>query len=304
MIGPTARVCVRGLRINVTKTTRIAQLLQNPKRVQGVSTTFSGPQTAKWSPLSIRLQSQAIRSFATATAKPKASKKKTTTSKKTKKTKAKPKAKSGRSKKVLTEEQKLEAQKKKERAQIRQLKATALEGPKPLPETAFMVLNIEMSEGGKGLRASEAGERYRSFSPEERERYDRIAEKNKANNEAALKKWIESHTPEEIQTANRARRVLSRRLKNKKIPILKDDRQVKPPPNHYTLFFKEKYNSTELQSSSFTERGLAIAKAWKELPQSEKQKYIQQAEAEKEKYQKEFKDVYGREAGSKAPALT
>ncbi|KAI9848126.1 MAG: hypothetical protein M1838_000651 [Thelocarpon superellum] len=243
------------------------------------------------------------RSYATGTSKPKAKTPKSTATGKAKSGKKKTAAKAKPRKKVLTEEQKAKAQlaktERKAKDEIKSLKATALVEPKGLPASAWKVLVSEMAKETRSLQGKEASARYKAFTPEELEHYNHLANQNRAANDAAYRKWLASHTPDQIQQANRARNLLRRRLNNTRgyAPI-KDERQPKRALSPYIRFFMERTNSGDLEHIEFGERAKLVSKEWKELGQSEKKKYHDLQATDLSRYQQEFKSVFHRDPPS------
>ncbi|KAI9794680.1 MAG: hypothetical protein M1833_007396 [Piccolia ochrophora] len=210
-----------------------------------------------------------------------------------KKTAAKPKAKPR--KKVLTEAQQAAAATRKSKEDIKRLKVAILSEPKRLPSTAYLVLNDEMCKATKGLATKESSARYRSFSPEQREHYNHIANQNKATNEKAYKQWVQSHTPTEIRTANNARRLLKRRLnKTRQYAPIKDDRLPSHPAPAYAEFFKDRTATGDFQGMKAGESAKVIGKEWRSAPESEKQVYYDTAARSMARYEAEMKTVLNR----------
>ncbi|OJD24066.1 hypothetical protein ACJ73_04572 [Blastomyces percursus] len=236
------------------------------------------------------------KSTATRTRKKPTPSKKTATSAAKKPTKAEVKAAPKR--KQLTEKQKEALQKKKAREEIADLKATALDPPKGLPETAYILLQQQHKQ------FSGISEAYRNLDPAERQRLDEIAELNRAANKAALRDWVNMHTPLQIKEANAARRKL-RRLLNKKRGFMEiaDERQPKRPANAYMHFVKEVSASGDV---STPDRMKKSAKLWRALSEIEKKKYQKMALEEKDQYMHQYKSLYGVEhpsaTGSASPA--
>ncbi|PGG96227.1 hypothetical protein GX51_07933 [Blastomyces parvus] len=211
-------------------------------------------------------------------------KKSTTTKKKAAKT-SKAKVKAAPKRKQLTEKQKEALQKKKAREEIANLKAIALDPPKGLPETAYILLQQQHKQFA-GI-----SEAYRNLDPSERQRLDEIAESNRATNKTAFHDWVYRHTPLQIKEANDARRKL-RRLLNKKRGFMEiaDDRQPKRPANAYMHFVKEVSASGDV---STTDRMKKSAELWRALSESEKEKYQRMALEEKDQYMHRYKSLYG-----------
>lgn len=95
-----------------------------------------------------------------------------------------------------------------------------------------------------------------------------MVDKNRATNEAAYEAWVKSHTPLQIKEANSARKALSRDGK-KKLPQIKDDRQVKRPTVAFLQFTKERGSRGDFKSMA--EIQAEAGKEWKQMSESEKE---------------------------------
>lgn len=191
----------------------------------------------------------------------------------------------------MTEKQ-LEARKATNtRLKIAELKAKALlTRPKILPASAFSVILVEECkvQPSVGQGARNASVRYKAITPEQLEvlkkssyadiaytwtnisqHYNHIANQNKSANEAAHKKWIESHTPLEIAEANLARSQLRNKY-NKRIPVLRDERLVSGRLNPYIIFTKERMTNEDFKNIPCPDRARLIGKEWKNLSEAEK----------------------------------
>jgi hypothetical protein len=102
---------------------------------------------------------------------------------------------------------------------------------------------------------------------------------NKAENEAAYKRWVDSHTPDQIRLANTARLALKR--KGKKTPTggkrsgrglspIKDERQVKRPDSGYLKFSADRRASGDFKHITLPESTKLITQEWKELDAGDK----------------------------------
>jgi len=89
-------------------------------------------------------------------------------------------------------------------------------------------------------------------------------------NEAAYKKWVESHSPERIKLANNARRLLKKRTGGTRARKIKDERQVKGPRTAFTFFLTARYASGDFKNVAFKDAAQQISKEWKSLPDAEK----------------------------------
>ncbi|KAI9769456.1 MAG: hypothetical protein M1835_006708 [Candelina submexicana] len=232
--------------------------------------------------------------------------KKKATTKSATSAKAKPKKKAARkprAKKSKSDRQKNLIAKGKERDAIAALKETALVGefPKTLPQTPYNVLNQELAKETHALAGKAASAKYKNLTPEELEHYNHIANQNRATNEAAYRKVVEAHTPEQIRSANHARRLLKRKYKiRQSVKPIQDERQVKGPSSCYNIFFKERVDSGDLKHMAIADMGKLVGSEWKRLAKEEKDKYIKQQDLDLSRYKFEVKTVYGRDPKPKA----
>jgi hypothetical protein len=108
--------------------------------------------------------------------------------------------------------------------------------------------------------------------------YNHLANEQNVVRLAEYKAWVRSHTPEQIEAANRARSQLRTKLKDKtkggKVPHhtakIADDRQVKPAVNSYALFFKERFSTGDMKGINVGEAAKIISAEWKALSAGEK----------------------------------
>jgi len=237
-----------------------------------------------------------------------ATKKKTATAtkkkapKKTKKKAAAPKKKVKAKKpvRVLTEDEKL-------RQEITELRKLALKGPPR--RRALSAFNCYLSDNVKaggtteGQRAAlaEISGNWKTISPAEREKYNHIAAERTEARAAEYKAWVESYTPDEIRLANNARLRLKKRLIKRsalngprKVPMtrtqtqhIEDERRVKRPSSAWTHFFSERVKSTDFKGIALQEKSRLIADEWRALSGDEKQRFVDQASADKQRYVRE-----------------
>ncbi|KAL6239785.1 hypothetical protein BDW75DRAFT_67073 [Aspergillus navahoensis] len=240
------------------------------------------------------------RSYATQDGPSKGAGSKSTKTKKTKK-RASKKPVVRKVRKVLTEEQKEARAQRKKAEELketkRRLKATALQTPKLLPTLPWVIAMtdklsvVDKSDNPAPKEAfSRATELARKASSEEKQRYIDQAAANKAANEAAFKAWVESHTPLQILEANNARRRLAQLQGKRRVPIIHDERLVKPPTSAWIYFFMEKRDKNALVVSDMAQD---VAVQWKNLPASEKAPYLEKANADRARYEREYLEVYG-----------
>lgn len=100
--------------------------------------------------------------------------------------------------------------------------------------------------------------------------YNHTANQNKASNEVAYKQWIESHTPDEIYTANNARKLLKRKVPGSVYPSLQDARIPKRPVQAHLFFGADKQASGDFKGLKPTEAVSLSAKEWASLSPSER----------------------------------
>ncbi|TLD23083.1 hypothetical protein PspLS_07605 [Pyricularia sp. CBS 133598] len=137
---------------------------------------------------------------------------------------------------------------------------------------------------------------YKKLSPAEYEELEEAVAKNRIANEVAYKAWVHSHTPAQINEANKARSRLARVFKIKhvkgiraSVPI-KDDRIPTPPLSGYLTFVQSKLKQVAavetISYSSASGHMISVAAEWKNLSDSERKVYQDLASAEKVKYEK------------------
>ncbi|KAL8929971.1 MAG: hypothetical protein Q9208_001115 [Pyrenodesmia sp. 3 TL-2023] len=231
----------------------------------------------------------------TSKAKPKTKSKPRTRAKSTKARKKPAKAKKRR----LTPEQVEKKAKQKNRQAIKDLKVKALTPPKKLPSTAYVVFIAERTQkGGAAAGPSaikECARIYKSFSPEEREHYNHIANQNKATNQARYREWIRSFTPTQIYEANNARLSLKKKKISGSWTKLEDERLAKRARNNYSYFVKDRFKSGDFAGMGLAEAAKLMGGEWRALSANEKQAYSRRAEEDMARYDQEVKAVYNRD---------
>lgn len=107
--------------------------------------------------------------------------------------------------------------------------------------------------------------------------YNHLAHTAKEAAQAEHKRWVESHTPEQIRTANVARLFLKRKAKaasskktNYAWPAIRDERAAKRPLNAYAQFTANRRASGDLKNISLGDAAKLISKEWNALSESEK----------------------------------
>ncbi|CAJ2501782.1 Uu.00g046350.m01.CDS01 [Anthostomella pinea] len=199
------------------------------------------------------------------------------------------------------------AEKKKVVTERRELRETALYDtePKSLPADKWPIYLAQTSEGQPrgsgplGSRMAAIAEEYKKISPPERQRLEVLAHDNKLLNAAAYKAWVESHTPQQIVAANKARKLLKTKYNIPKAKLnartIKDERQPKRPSTPFSLFTKARWATGDYANHSIVEATINISKEWRALQDSERQPYLDIAKAEVDRYHKDHDAVLGRE---------
>ncbi|KAF2018820.1 hypothetical protein BU24DRAFT_418374 [Aaosphaeria arxii CBS 175.79] len=221
-----------------------------------------------------------------------ASKKAAPKKKKAKKTAAKKKpAAKKRAKKVLTPEE-------KEKQHIRELKKQALRVPFSTRKVSGrLVYTAEVAKGGK-VSLKEAAEQYNNITPAEKEHYNHLANQQTETNRAEYRKWVHSHSPNDIRLANNARLALQKKLAGKVKSLspfakIEDDRAPKRSAHPFLRFMQERQASGDFKDIKFTDASTLISKEWAALSASEKKPYEDQSAEASARYAREYEQVYG-----------
>ncbi|GIJ84019.1 hypothetical protein Asppvi_002852 [Aspergillus pseudoviridinutans] len=263
--------------------------------------------TAKTIRPSVILSRPLINSFATTsthddeTETTRAKGSKTGKTKTTKKSSSKAKAKAKpKPRKKMTDKQKEAKKAEKLKELVKQLKKTALEPPKKLIENPWnlAIATVAKEIHARGVKGpdfvAQCSQLAQSISADERERLAAEAEANKAANAAAYDAWIQQHTPLQIREANAARRRLNK-IKNTSLRLLRDDRQVKRPRTAYLLYMLDRTAEGDFKYMKAKDIAVRVTEEWKGLTSTEKEKYLRQAEEDRERYRQEYLEVYGEE---------
>ncbi|KAM3074132.1 hypothetical protein ACMFMG_003046 [Clarireedia jacksonii] len=180
----------------------------------------------------------------------------------------------------------------------KQLREAALlaEEPEAKPITAravFMTSNLKGQSGkDKFLKANAE---LKALSASEIERLNHTANENKAANEVALKKWLATHTPNEIRLANNARAAL-RKMTGKQVPrALSDERIPSHPMGAWPIFVKDRFASGDFAGIAGVEALKLISTEYKALPPAQRKVYEDKAAADTTRYWNEVKTVFNRE---------
>lgn len=102
--------------------------------------------------------------------------------------------------------------------------------------------------------------------------YNHLLRTSRAASEAEYKRWIESHTPDQIRLANLARVHLRRQFPKQKSKWveLQDERRPKRPQSPYLSFSVNRQASGDFANIQLPQRAKLIAQEWKALSEGEK----------------------------------
>ncbi|KAK5120526.1 hypothetical protein LTR85_006181 [Meristemomyces frigidus] len=227
----------------------------------------------------------------------------------------KPAVKKATPRKVLTEEQKAAKTAELDKSETRDLKKAALQPPKKGTHlNAYLVFSGEKGKDLKGLgdglasyrqkvveHGKALGAQWKEMSAADIEHYNHLCHTSKEAAQAEYKRWVESHTPEQIQAANRARTTLRRKSKavetgKRKIgqwPAIHDERAVKRPLSAFAQFTTNRHASGDFKNITLPERSKLIAQEWKALSENEKDKYKALQAEDSKRYVDEYSNAYG-----------
>ena len=191
----------------------------------------------------------------------------------------------------------------KEKAKTKELRELALSPPTlGRTRTAWAMFLQEKTaglkeKGGASLMSKQASEEWKSITPAQREvhpppnqppshsltnpwapqHYNHLGQSATQTAQASLKAWVESHSPEEIKRANRARSALNRKYAGRKtkrprvlFPTIPDERAPKRTLSSFMLFNKNRQASGDFKDIAIPERGKLIGREWAALTEGEK----------------------------------
>ena len=106
--------------------------------------------------------------------------------------------------------------------------------------------------------------------------YNHIAHTEAEKEQADYKRYVESHSVEEIEAANKARKTLRSKLKDrpsevKKWKPIRDERSVKRPMTSFAHFCTSRHASGDFKHLRASEAAKLLGQEWKALSEGEKQ---------------------------------
>ncbi|GKT42209.1 uncharacterized protein ColSpa_02390 [Colletotrichum spaethianum] len=277
--------------------------LAGPRTQSIVRAAYRGFSTSQWTRVpATKASSTTTKTKKTTEAKDGAAAKKKVTTKTKEAAAKKPKAKKKvaakkpvpkkRAKKVLTPEE-------KQKLDVREWKKLALlPDPKRLPSTAWLLHSAEAGKQADSAavlmdRTKESAESFKNLSSYELQRLQEKADENKLTNNAAYKAWVESHTPQAVAEANRARAKL-RKVSGRKVPApIRDDRQPKKPQTPFALFTKARWASGDFAGLRPSDVARRVGDEWKALSEPEKGTYEELSKADVDRYARDALSVLG-----------
>ncbi|EME88870.1 uncharacterized protein MYCFIDRAFT_213435 [Pseudocercospora fijiensis CIRAD86] len=235
-----------------------------------------------------------------------ASKKRTTTRAKTPEQKAAQAEKQAAQKAALAKRkaaQKAASQATAEKEKLQELKKAALDPPKQKTGVnAYITFFAEKAAGSSvsdkvnfAERSKNIGAEWKNISATDREHYNHLSHTKAAEQQATFKRWVESHTPTQIQKANEARAQLRRKLPSQKHKWAKipDERVPKRPTGSFAQFNTNRRHSGDFQGISLSDSTKLLAQEWKALSPSEKEKYEKIYKDDLQRYVSEYSTVFG-----------
>ncbi|KAI5855954.1 hypothetical protein BZA05DRAFT_390165 [Tricharina praecox] len=195
-------------------------------------------------------------------------------------------------KKVLTPEQKeakrLRAAELRAVDKRREMKEIALKPPgKPVSRMSPFNIYISqhMATPGRSLISKDTADTYAKLPEAEKARYAELARAKTEAQKATYAAFVESHSAEEIQKANAARRWLKRNNVRGYNDLIVDHRTPKRPAGAFLTFYRTKFNS--LEGDKIGEKAKAAGKQWASMTDVEKKPYADLALSNLQKYDTE-----------------
>ncbi|KAL8387643.1 hypothetical protein RB595_009770 [Gaeumannomyces hyphopodioides] len=200
---------------------------------------------------------------------------------------AKPKKKAAKARKpAKTPEEKLALDKRK-------LAKQTLSVPTQLPATSWLVYLTQKTQGKPHNVSQDTPALSKSFkelSTTEIENLKDIARANAAANKVTYKAWVESHTPAEVQAANKARSRL-RRVHQVSTPKIRDPRLPKRPMTPFLYYIQKGFTPRDPAQESVTDHAKSAASQWNTLPATERKPFVDMAIADQSRYVVEKKNI-------------
>ncbi|KAJ1968674.1 hypothetical protein IWQ62_001097 [Dispira parvispora] len=131
----------------------------------------------------------------------------------------------------------------------------------------------------------------------QREKYEEIARQSKVEQAKALSQFF-ANTPLDLIAKENTRRRLLRKATGKRVTLLKHPDRPAQPRNPY-IFFSRQFLKTDqgralLQSKPLPEVSRELGSRWRNMGDAEKQVFVGQAQADKERYAAQMKEFLAR----------
>ncbi|KXT03568.1 hypothetical protein AC578_10005 [Pseudocercospora eumusae] len=186
-----------------------------------------------------------------------------------------------------------------EKEMLQGLKTAALDPPKQRSTSSAWITFI--SEKTKATKESipdkvkAISAEFKNLSAADREYYNHLAHTKNEEQHAIFKRWVESHTPGEIQKANGARSQLRKMLPSQKIKWAKieDERVPKKPAGPFAVFTGSRRGSGDFKGIKMGDAAKLVAQEWKAMSSSEKEKYDKIYKDNLQRYVSEYSNVFG-----------
>ncbi|RKF61503.1 putative hmg box protein [Erysiphe neolycopersici] len=180
------------------------------------------------------------------------------------------------------------------------LKAQALRPPKKLPSSArttYMAKNLKGTSGDEiTSRFTEVSQAWKNITQHEREEYESLARANRDKNEKVLTEWLSNYTPDQIRTANNARRQISKMDEVKKYwKKIQDPRLPKQPSTRFTIFTQERFKSGDFKGVDVLDATKQLVKEYFALSPVERKKYHDKFLQSRNQYIKDHIAAFNRE---------
>ncbi|KAG9943002.1 hypothetical protein KCU85_g8966, partial [Aureobasidium melanogenum] len=186
----------------------------------------------------------------------------------------------------------------KKKEEVKLLKTKILTPPKYRqlnPWSVYVKENAKSVAGPVSEIAKVLAQQFKSISSIEKENLDHSVNELNAKSLREFQEWLSNHTPAQIYEANVARARLRKLLAStsSKYALIKDDRLVKRPISSYLQYHNERLASGDFRGIPAPDASKTVATEFKAMSATEKQKYVDLAAKDVERYHREHLEVYG-----------